>query len=331
MLIDTTFFCGLDQISLPIMQRKGKIFHEDYFITTDSGEIFELVHKFSDHIGSLEFGYLVSKAKAVVYRKSKLDLDGEHQVSKALADQLVDDMLAVKVLDSALWSIRDNACHFDRAWIVGMLSEQIIINNNVWSSRHTCADGSHDVVAFSFDELRVARRSGRPRGIYLKGDDAPTALSKGSLRFQRFEYFIGAARASIDVAFKIAQYCSGLEALVSTSQQELSHQVSERVSAVLVGPGPKRIAVFKLVKKAYGYRSKTVHGASFDAKDAEQLRECSRNVDQLCRALQALYFDDDPSFRTAVESSDHKKSTDFFIEAVLGARGTRDRLTIDLA
>lgn len=49
---------------------------------------------------------------------------------------------------------------------------------------------------------------------------------------------------------KIAQYCSGLEALVSTSQQELSRQVSGRVAALVQPPGAGRISTFKLVKQA---------------------------------------------------------------------------------
>ncbi|WAC27505.1 HEPN domain-containing protein [Ancylobacter sp. SL191] len=332
-IIETTFFCGLDQISLPKYSRNGSKFLENYFITTDKGVILDLVLPLCRSIGSIEFDYLTIVAKAVIYRKGTIECQSERRehVSQALADQLIDDMVAVQILDSMLWMIKDNACHFDRAWIAGKINGSTIVNNNVWSSRPSCADGLFNEVSFSFDEFQIVRRSRRQMGTYLGASGAPTALSKELLRLQRFEYFIGAARSSHDVAVKIALYCSGLEALVSTSQQELSHQVSERVAAVLVGPGPKRVAIFKLMKRAYGFRSKTVHGASFKPTEMDQLRECSKIVDHICRALQALYFDDeDPSFRSAVEASDDK-SSEFFVEAILGARKARDRLGIEVA
>lgn len=329
-LIKTMFLCGIDQISLPMTTRRGERFSEDYYLTRDKGKIGELVGCLSDGLGCVETGYLMDIANAVIYRTGTLECasSSRQDVSDALSTRLIDDMLAIKGLDTNLWEIKDNACHFDRAWIAGTVNGQTILNNNVWSSRHSCADGSFRAVSFSTDELRAARSARRPLGVHLKENDEATLLSKGSLRFQRFEYFIGAARASVDVAVKIAQYCSGLEALVSTSQQELSHQVSERVAALLAGPGEKRIAIFKLVKKAYGFRSKTVHGASFKNAEINQLRDCATYVDQLCRALQVLYFDSDPAFRSAVEGKDDQ-SSEFFIEAVMGTHSAPDRLDIE--
>jgi hypothetical protein len=329
--IDTTFFCGLDQISLPMTTRRGERFLETYYLTRDQCRIVELVSEFRDALGSVEVAYLRNRANAVIYRNGSLECPSasEEHVSKALEKQLTDDMLAIKSLEMALWMIKDNACHFDRCWIAGTLNGRTIVSNNVWASRFSCADGFHRDVSFSSDELRTARRSCRPLAMHLEEIDAPTALIKTMLRFQRFEYFVGAARATNDVAVKIAQYCSGLEALVSTSQQELSHQVSERVASVLVEPGLKRIATFKLVKTAYGFRSKCVHGASFKPAEFDQLRDCSTQIDEVCRALQALYLDTDQSFRSAVEGPDQNFS-EFFMGVVLGTRAAIDCLDVKL-
>lgn len=330
-LIQTTLLCGIDQISLPMTSRRGERFFDDYYITRDRDKIIELVGHFGDALGSVEAKYLVYGANAVIYRNSSLESTGSdtQNISIALEKQIIHDMLVIKGLESALWMIKDNACHFDRAWIAGTVNQKQLVHSNFWASRNSSAQGSFEAVCFSSDELKIARSSRRPIGVHLKGVDTPTALSKGSQRFQRFEYFLQAARTTLDIAMKIAQYCSGLEALVSTSQQELSHQVSERVAALLVGPGAKRVAIFKLVKKAYGFRSKTVHGASFTPAEVAQLCDCAKIVDQLCRALQALYFDSDPSFRSAVEGKDEQSSA-FFIEAVMGGRIAPDRLDIEL-
>ncbi len=330
--VNTFFLCGLDQISLPMTTRRGEKFSDEFYVTRDHGKIVELVSRFDDALGRVERNYLLGRANAVIYRDARLECvsASESDVAAALTAQLIDDMLVVKGLDTALWLVKDNACHFDRAWIGGSVNGRTTVNNNVWASRHSCADGSFRTVAFTSDELRIARGSRRPLGLHLTAADAPTLLAKGSLRFQRFEYFVGIARASVDVAIKLAHYCSGLEALVSTSQQELSHQVSERVAAVLAPPGPERIAKFKLVKKAYGFRSKTVHGATFKASEVDQLRDCARDVDQVCRELQTIYFGGDPSFRAAVEGAADRTS-DYFEHAVLGMGAGDEPLDGDVA
>lgn len=328
-LVTTTFFCGLDQISIPMTSRNGERYNDVYYITRDSVKIQILVRPVLANIGSVEANYLMHQAKAVIYRNGSFECEtATHEaISQALDQQLIEDMKSIKVLDRALWMIKDNACHFDRAWITGTIGGLTVINNNVWASHHSCADGTFREVAFSSDEMKLARSIRRPVAPHLNGTGRPTVLGKGSLRYERFEYFIAAARATIDVAVKIAEYCSGLEALVSTSQQELSHQVSERVASVLAGPGNKRIAIYKIVKKAYGFRSKTVHGASFKPAEVEQLRDCARDIDDICRALNVLYWDEDEAFRSAVEGSD-QTSTDFFMEAILGTREVKDLIEL---
>ena len=314
----TTFLCGIDQVTLPITTKRGERFADEYFITKDATKIGELISAFGNGLGSVETSFLLHRAAAVIYRVGSVQLDATDSIGEVLDRQLVQDMLRVKGLESAMWLIKDNACHFDRAWLAFNGHGQTTVNNNFWASRKSCADGTFRTVDFASDELRVARGWDRPVGEHIAGADVPTMLAKGSLRFQRFEYFIGAGRDSIDVAMKIAQYCSGLEALVSTAQQELSHQVSERVAVLLAGSVRQRLQIYRTVKQAYGYRSKAVHGASFKPADVNQLRDCATEVDQICRDLSLLYFGPDARFRDAIESSD-QRATDFFMEALFGA------------
>lgn len=311
----TTFLCGIDQVTLSITASRGERFSDDYFITKDADKIADLIRTFGDGLGSVETKYLLHRAAAVIYRVQRIEFDPAENVAAVLDRQLIQDMLSVKRLEAAMWLIKDNACHFDRAWLALNANGQITVNNNFWASHKSCADGTYRPVDFSSDELRIARSSKRPTGEHIASAGTPTMLTKGSLRFQRFEYFIDAARDSVDVAMKIAQYCSGLEALVSTAQQELSHQVSERVAALLAAPGRQRLPIYKLVKQAYGYRSRAVHGASFKVADIDQLRDCATRVDQICRELSFIYFGPDARFRDAIESSD-QHATDFFMEAL---------------
>jgi hypothetical protein len=317
MRIKTTFFTGMDQIDLPPTPRRGERFADLYYLTTDRAQIAAIVEPFASALGSVETHYLVSGgAKALVYRISDQEVD-ETNVSDSLKALLVEDMLSVELLQFYLWIIKDNAAHYDRGWISAPVLTGTVINNNVWETRHTCADGTSHSVRFDAEELRLARRTKRIPIQHINSSPTPTMLTSEVLRFQRFQYFVDIGRSSPDVAMKIAQYCSALEALVSTAQTELSHQVSERVAAVLAPPGEQRINFFKLVKEAYVYRSKAVHGAFFKPKDVERLRKCARDLDEVCRALVIEYLDTETGLKAAIEGPD-QATTDFFIERTLG-------------
>ncbi|NTG16440.1 hypothetical protein G6L05_22060 [Agrobacterium rhizogenes] len=313
----TTFICGLDQIELPMISGRGERFADVYFITRDRSKIVQLIDEFGDSLGRVEASYLADQAAAVVYRSSNTESE-ETDIDRFLRTTLHTDMLRLKSLELSLWLVKDNASLFDRAWIATPNNLRVAVHTNSWATRTSAADGTFKVLSFSVDELKLARALVTPQlPIYLGQTESPTSLQKGSERFTRFQYFVGAARSISDVALKIAQYCSGLEALVSTSQQELSHQVSERVAAILHPPGPDRIAAYRLIKQAYGYRSKAVHGATFRPTEFNQLREASEGIDEICRVLFGVYVDENNPFRTAVEGSDDTLNQ-FLVELLLG-------------
>ena len=60
-----------------------------------------------------------------------------------------------------------------------------------------------------------------------------TKLFQDSQRLPRALYFIAGARAQNDLSLKITNYCTAFETLFSTSQAELAHQLSERISFFL--------------------------------------------------------------------------------------------------
>lgn len=319
MLITTTFFTGLNQIELSATSQRGERFADLYYLTTDPTRIREVISPFAGALGNVETSYLAGgAAKALIYRSSKQEVD-EANIAGSLNRLLIEDMVALNKLQYNLWVVKDNAAHFDRGWIAAAENLMMpIINNNTWGTRTSCADGSFEAVHFDIEELRNARLISNGPLLHMGSGQTSTMLTSESLRYSRLSYFVGAGRSTSDVAMKIAQYCSGMEALVSTAQTELSHQVSERVSAVLEPPGEKRIALFKQVKEAYGFRSKAVHGATLKPKDAERLEECARRVDQVCRDLVLAYFDSENGFRAAIEKSE-QATTEFFINRVLGS------------
>ena len=312
--IKVTFFAGIQQVEFPRSSRNGERFLDTYHITNDRSRITEIVTPYATSLGGVEVSYLTGgSAKALIYRISYHEIDPE-SLESALHERLIEDMLAIRLLQLSLWLLKDNAADFDRGWICTGGR----VNNNVWASRYSTANGSFDAVSFNAEEFSLARRPPvNSADRYIGSSDIPTLLSGGRLRYQRFMYFISSARSSADVAMKVADYCSALESLVSTAQTELSHQVSERVAAILTSPGAERIALFKLIKEAYGYRSKAVHGTYFKSRDFERLRVCSVRIDEICRRIHHAYFDLDTGLAQAIESSD-EDTTEYFLNRTLG-------------
>lgn len=121
----------------------------------------------------------------------------------------------------------------------------------------------------------------------LREENRPkhTAFQKSINRLDRAMRFLTQARSSDDVGQRIANFCSYFECLLSTSANELSHQLSERAAFFLADTPTDRLKVFREMKRAYGVRSKIVHGDILSASAVDALVETSRNCDDAARAL----------------------------------------------
>lgn len=315
MLIKTTFFTGLDQVELPKLAGRGERFMNNYFLTNDRRKIAELVTAHEPQIGAVEADWLRDTAPALIYRVGEAEID-RTDLDPSLRALLIDDLRAVQALLFGMWLEKDNAAFLDRGWLAGRIGSNAIVSNNSWEVRLSKSDGSYQPVHFDMEELRRARNVTKARGEYIGGVDRPTMLASGTHRYQRLTYFVGAARAATDIAIKTIQYCSALEALVSTSHTELGHQVSERVACLLSPPGPDRIGIFRIVKEAYGYRSRAVHGASFKGSAYERLKHCSQKLDGICRALAVLCLNTENGLVAELARKDDAINR-FFLEKVL--------------
>jgi hypothetical protein len=64
----------------------------------------------------------------------------------------------------------------------------------------------------------------------------------------------------------LVAFCMALEALASTSQNEITHILAERCALLCHSPGPARMELYTQVKDLYALRSKIVHGRSAPRK-----------------------------------------------------------------
>ncbi len=116
------------------------------------------------------------------------------------------------------------------------------------------------------------------------------------------------ARAINALTIKVLMYITAMEALVSTSTTELSHQVSERVAILLGVDAEDRLSIYNDIKKGYGVRSKTAHGEPL--KETEQdVKDMLISLDDYMRRL--MKFDTPYDFEQG-------KINEFFIKRIMG-------------
>lgn len=292
--IQATFFFGLTGIEVPFCSAPGIAIGKNFRLLTDKPSIDRLVSGYTEFIGTVERSFLVDYAKAIGYRRTEIEIEPS-QAGEYLNGELIRSLVELNAWLMQLWSVKDNAVDVDAGWLAAVTGDQLRVNNNRWSNSVTKADGRMSVTKFSVKELNQAsvvpieakHWSTGPVELPVEVDQDPdtTKLTSDSPRSWRFSYFLHVGRTTNDVAMKIAHWCSGLEALVSSSQTELSHQVAERTAAALHPIGSARLETFKIVKRAYGIRSKAVHGAAFKSKDVAALKDTAVALDEICRQL----------------------------------------------
>ncbi|NPW36106.1 hypothetical protein HPR94_19430 [Pseudomonas aeruginosa] len=116
--------------------------------------------------------------------------------------------------------------------------------------------------------------------------------------------------------FKIANYCSFFEALFSTDTAEFSHQLSQRISFFLLDCPEKRLKMYKVNKKAYAIRSKTVHGDMLDSS-VSNLKSISLHCDDVARRCLVKIFKNQSLFDTFSSNSKDRVAS-YLVEMVFG-------------
>jgi hypothetical protein len=228
---EVLFFTGINQIAISKTPRDGERFADRFYLTTDRNKIKSVIDIFRLSIGSVEYKYLSEKCSAFVYCIERIDTATPKMVGFNLSEHTNNNNIIVQLFMQSLWTIKDNAADQDRGWSI--VQPGGLVNNNIIATRNTTAAGEYKSVEFTHEELKSARLLTQTSYVSQHLSDQPTQLVSSSLRFQRFMYFVQIARSIKDIPMKIAQYCSALEALVSSSTTELTHQVAERVACLL--------------------------------------------------------------------------------------------------
>ena len=120
--------------------------------------------------------------------------------------------------------------------------------------------------------------------------------------------YIFHARAIGALTIKVLMYITAMEALVSTSTAELSHQVAERVALLIGVDANEKQAMYNDIKKCYSIRSKAAHGEPQSGTE-QDVADLLVSLDGYLRRLMKL---DTPY------DLEQGKLNEFFIKRLMG-------------
>ena len=278
-----TFFCRLNYIEVAGNLGRGEQFSDNFFATNDRATIESLVDsRFLPSMGSLEYNSFIKGPFAVYCKIPQLPPGAE-------ADKMIELLLLLDTFEDAFWLHDDSCVGHELAYIVNGGT----IHSNIYQGLRSRADSTTSTITMSaekFRELvRFYRQALRPRNL------APARFhtKANSSRFSRAFGHIGRAQRTAFLSEKITFYCSAMEALLSTSQAELAHQISERVALISSADPQQRMESYRFLKECYSFRSKYIHGSPLKDIGEDRIAEMSRRLDTVVRRAVEVIFKDE--------------------------------------
>jgi len=279
------FITALINIEIPDDLGQGERIYDAVFITNQSSAISKyLTPGFEKIAGTMETNF-IRHARACVYAVEERPDNTNPQ------DYLLEKLATVTSFLNSLWLVKDNAVNNNLGFVKYIRKGQERLDSNSHAIKFSTAKGVEVQAKFTRRELWEARQMFREWiGLSRFVEPGSAATLSTSLRLDRAIYFMTGARSSNDIGLKIANYCSALEALFSSNQSELTHQLSERVAAFLEDKPHQRVELYYLTKKAYSIRSTVVHGGFTSSSKADDFIMASTNLDNVLRRIFVKIF-----------------------------------------
>lgn len=261
-------------------------------------------------VGSLE-ARLLTGLTPVMYM-----LDRQAQTNIAHLE-VINFLREVQGFLTASWLIEDNSANCELAFAFGL--GNVHAHSNSLALHYTHHTGGKMKLSVDADGLARICALHREHFVGMRKQDAPlhTSFRKSTGRLSRAVLFLQQARSADDLGQKVANYCSFFEAALSTSSSELSHQLSERVAFFLRDTPSDRLALFKEIKKAYGVRSKIVHGDTLSPAVIGSLVSVSSMCDETARQIINKIMANDNLERLFDESSNEVLDS-FMLDLIFG-------------
>jgi len=249
------------------------------FITNNPSFIKSLIPNWQiQTLGILEYNFLTCGRPVIFKIGDVLVEEGSHI-------ETVNTLREAHAILTSLWMSRDCSVNCETGFAIGLNHDGM--HSNTLNLNYSFADGTNKTLKINQAELESSCKLSASTFKGLKEQNNPkhTALQKTTGRINISTYHLQMARSANDLAIKIATYCSFFESLFSTSNTELAHQLSERIAFFLSRDPRERLEIYKKTKKAYGIRSKAVHGDIISDRDMKEIIETSKHCDELARKI----------------------------------------------
>ncbi len=227
-------------------------------------------------IGHLE-SRLFSSGCPVLFRKQEVSRQEDANI------EVINLLREAQAFLTSVWLLKDNSANCELCFALCQESEHT--HSNALAIHYSTCEGKKKITTLSNQELSVVCEThlNHFQGAREQDRTHPTNFRTGTRRLDRAGLFLQQARSADDLGQKIANYCSFFESLLSTSASELSHQLSERCAFFLENTPSERLNMFKSIKKAYGIRSKIVHGDTLKSTTIAELPAISKACDDAAR------------------------------------------------
>lgn len=280
--MEISFITALYHIEISEPLGKGDKLDDITFISNDDSVSKGLIPSEAINIiGELEYNGLLN-AKTFIYSKEVIPDDMSPE------DYLVDRLYFVQSFMSSIWLKIDNSVDFEIGFVFYEKRGRLGVSSNYLALAYTNSQVEQTLCILNRNKLRDIRSLNRDKLTYINNshkDRKETQLLKKNSRFETALYHIQGARSESDIGVKISNYCSALEALFSTSQAELAHQLSERLSFCISKTPEERLVNYKKSKQAYTIRSKVVHGTHIKESDLPKVKDAALFCDSSLRAV----------------------------------------------
>jgi len=228
----TFFVAPIQNLAVEQSVGRGFVLRPGYFLTNDSTHVKELLSEsFRGLAGDITIRAVLG-SQTVFFFVGDLPFSSPPESSAEVHIRALLEIAGQFI--STLWLVKDNSVmlhdgHLEypyRQRSSGVFGMSHSLGRYYWNSAVT-----HEVTPFSLGELRRARELGKSlhRALELpeEGYAIDPTLPLTASRLARVWYLVETARMAHDVALRIAQYVTALEALYSNDYNELSHQLSE--------------------------------------------------------------------------------------------------------
>jgi len=310
------FIAGIENLTLQTAPGRGEMVANVFGVSTDAAFVRRLIPaEAHDAIGGIEMASLMSGRPVAHSKVLDHSFESEAEAQKDLTNWLT----LITVFLQLIWFAKDNAAGLEFGYVIWTSSGRVMTTRNFLSMV------ARDVTMSATSQHLTAEEFRATRDLFQKEVADPAFVRSNPMRASRLDraiYFVQAARLASHLPVKIANYCTALEALLSSDAAELTHKLSERAGWLLGRDVTERIDIVQRIKKAYSIRSKVVHGVADWGRDLSAAGDTAAFLDKTLRQLfalirrspdlYALFMQDNPAVK--------EKYDQLFLGLVLGEK-----------